>query len=305
MTGTDLQPGGAHRLDLGRDDGTHQQRHDIPLFTDLASRRWDLDGLDPPQSVRHASVFYMKPDVERSVDKPYFLNIPVDDSWMPMVKQTNVVYTRRQIAVTDIRGHESHFRLDTHGFQLAPLMTSLPYDDFSATDAIVSRYYGEVREFLMRELGASQVLPFDFQVRRRDSRLPPGSRGTPGKAQPFTAVHGDQTANAAFRRLKYFHPEYAKRYATARFQIVNVWKPLRGPVIDSPLAVCDYRTVSPDQDAVPTDIVFPDYLGESINFRPNPAHRFYYIDRQRSDEAWMIKCFDSSTASNPEISQCT
>lgn len=83
----------------------------------------------------------------------------------------------------------------------------------------------------------------------------------------------------------------------------SVWKPLRGPVYDSPLSMCDYRTVK-NEDQVPTDIIFPDYLGETLNFWPNPDHRFYFIDGQQADEAWMIKCFDSATALEPGIAQC-
>lgn len=82
-----------------------------------------------------------------------------------------------------------------------------------------------------------------------------------------------------------------------------MWKPLLGPVCDSPLAVCDYRTVA-DDDRVPTDIIFPDYLGETYNFWPNSEHRFYYIDQQLPEEAWMIKCFDSATEDDPQIAQC-
>jgi hypothetical protein len=86
--------------------------------------------------------------------------------------------------------------------------------------------------------------------------------------------------------------------------LISVWKPLRGPVFDAPLAVCDYRTVD-FNDRVPTDVVFPDYLGETYNFWPNPGHKWYFLDGQRQDEAWMVKCFDSKTATDPTVSQCT
>jgi hypothetical protein len=76
-----------------------------------------------------------------------------------------------------------------------------------------------------------------------------------------------------------------------------------GPVYDSPLALCDYRTVS-DEDRVPTDIIFPDYLGETYNLWPNSSHRFYYIDGQQANEAWMIKCFDSEALKELSVAQC-
>lgn len=83
----------------------------------------------------------------------------------------------------------------------------------------------------------------------------------------------------------------------------SVWKPLRGPVYDAPLAVCDYQTLD-YEDRVPTDIIFPDYLGETYHIWPNPKHRWYYIDGQQTNEALMIKCHDSKTSDDPSIAQC-
>ncbi|OHE96221.1 hypothetical protein CORC01_08439 [Colletotrichum orchidophilum] len=213
----------------------------------------------------------------------------------PTLKQTNVKYTRKTISVTNVRGSEDIFKLDRQGFQLGQLQSKLSYEDFASTDSIVNQYYEEVKAFLKQNTGAVEVLPFDFQA--------------------------NQTAKAAARRLCHFHRSFADQYAGRRYQIVklfaltspkdmtsltkspSVWKPLRGPAYDSPLAVCDYRTVKHD-DRVPCDIIFPDYLGETYNFWPNPDHRFYYIDGQEANETWMIKCFDSATAENPEITQC-
>ncbi|KAM4060527.1 hypothetical protein HRG_001914 [Hirsutella rhossiliensis] len=236
-------------MEAGQEEATESPRKAntrglaLPLFTDL-STKWELDDLGP--LMYNASIFYMKPSPHYDNEKPYFFNIPIDDAWLPKVKQTNVSYTRKTVAIADVRGHQELFSLDKHGFQLETLHTSLSYHAFASTDAVVTRYYEEVKEFLKQCTGAVDVLPFDFQVRRKDPTLPVGSRGSPGNAQPFAAIHGDQTSSAAFRRLKHFHPEFANKYADARFQIVNVWKPLRGPVCDSPLAVCDYRTVNDD-----------------------------------------------------------
>ncbi|KAM5354322.1 hypothetical protein ACJ41O_000971 [Fusarium nematophilum] len=273
----------------------------LPLFTDL-SHAWEIDHFNPSHYT--TSVFYLGHNPTYETEKPYFFNIPADPAWSPKVQQTNVKYTRKRIAITNLRGHEDFFSLDKHGFQLGAFKSTVSYDEFSHMDTIASRFYPEVKQFLKAYTGATEVLPFDFQIRRRDPDLPAGSRGAPGKAQPFSAVHGDQTTNAAYRRLKHFHPEFAEKYANGRFMIVNVWKPLVGPVQDSPLAVCDYRTVK-DEDRVPCDIIFPDYLGETYNFWPNPNHRFYYVEEQRDDEAWMIKCFDSATSQNPDVAQFT
>ncbi|VBB84477.1 Putative Aspirochlorine biosynthesis protein N [Podospora comata] len=265
---------------------TKCQQSIVEPFSQLANQAETTSELESAKCYQ-ASVFYMKPDPLYDKQKPYFMNVPIDPAWGPKIKQTNVSYTRKTIAVADVRGHERLFSLDKHGFCLQDIHTSLEYHDFTNTDLVVTRYYQEVQVFLKQYTGATEILPFDFQVRRKDPTLPVGSRGAPGKAQPFGVVHAD----------------FAEKYAKKRFQIINVWKPLRGPVYSSPLAVCDYRTVK-TEDMVPTDIVFPDFVGETLNFWPNPNHRFYYVDGQREDEAWMIKCFDSGSTTDPNIAQC-
>jgi len=50
--------------------------------------------------------------------------------------------------------------------------------------------------------------------------------------------------------------------------------------------------------------VFPDYLGETYNFWPNPEHRWYFLDGQQPDEVMLIKCFDSNSLEDASIAQC-
>ncbi len=78
------------------------------VFTDL-SRAWELDRTNPFRY--NASIFYMKPAPLYDVEKPYFMNVPVDPSWIPTLRQTNVSYTRKTVAVSDIRRHENIFSL--------------------------------------------------------------------------------------------------------------------------------------------------------------------------------------------------
>ena len=141
-----------------RNPGQDQQLY---MFTDL-SREWELDHFDPP--IYEASIFYMKPTRQYEVEKPYFMNIPIDPTWAPNIKQTNVSYTRKTVAVSDIRGHEDIFSLDKNGFQIGHLRSRMLYHDFGTSEAIVSRYYKEVVAFLIQYTGACEVVPFDFQV---------------------------------------------------------------------------------------------------------------------------------------------
>jgi hypothetical protein len=74
--------------------------------------------------------------------------------------------------------------------------------------------------------------------------------------------------------------------------VINVWKPIRGPVQTAPLAVCDARTIRAG-DLVPTDLKYRDRTGEVYSLRFNPQHRWFYFSDMRADEAMLLKCFDS------------
>ena len=78
----------------------------------------------------------------------------------------------------------------------------------------------------------------------------------------------------------------------ARIVQINVWRPIRGPVQRSPLALADARSVAPE-DLIATDQVFPDRVGEIYHLAYNPAQRWYYAPLMTPDEVLLIKGFDS------------
>jgi hypothetical protein len=73
-----------------------------------------------------------------------------------------------------------------------------------------------------------------------------------------------------------------------------VWRPIRGPLQDAPLAVCDAGSVAPG-DLVPADLVYRDRVGETYGVKFNPEHRWYYVSDMQPDEALLLKCYDSAT----------
>ena len=79
-----------------------------------------------------------------------------------------------------------------------------------------------------------------------------------------------------------------------RVQIINLWRPIRGPLLDAPLAMVDGRTVEPG-DLIASDLVYPNRKGETYSVKYNPSHRWYYVSRMTADEALLLKCYDSAT----------
>ena len=89
-------------------------------------------------------------------------------------------------------------------------------------------------------------------------------------------------------------PDEAEELLKGRVQVINLWRPIRGPLRDAPLAVCDARTVDAE-DLVPSDLVYRDRVGETYSVTYNPAHHWYYVPEMRRDEALLLKIADTKT----------
>jgi hypothetical protein len=77
-------------------------------------------------------------------------------------------------------------------------------------------------------------------------------------------------------------------------QVINLWRPIRGPLRDAPLAMCDGHTVARD-DLVASDLIYPNRRGETYSVKYNPNHRWFYFPEMTTDEALLLKCYDSAT----------
>ena len=163
--------------------------------------------------------------------------------------------------------------------------------DFYDEDELRRVYYPEAIRLVAEAIGASRVLVFDHTIRRRVAGGIDRSPGTP--RQPVTSVHNDYTLKSGPQRVRDLMGEEAEELLRHRFEIVNVWRPIRGPLRDAPLAVCDATSVA-FADFVPSDLVYRDRIGETYRVRYNPAHRWFYVPEMRADEAVLIKCYDSA-----------
>ncbi len=74
--------------------------------------------------------------------------------------------------------------------------------------------------------------------------------------------------------------------------MVNVWRPIQGPIETAPLAVLDARSVA-DGDLVATDLVYPKRTGEIYEVAYSPAHRWFTFPGMARNETLLIKGYDS------------
>jgi hypothetical protein len=207
----------------------------------------------------------------------------------PGEARANMTNEPHRVAIHDLRPNADAVSLDREGF--AVLHHRSAVRDFW-DDAEVRRvYYKESEALLKRVTGADRVVIFDHTARRH---IPGSEDRSAATRQPARRVHVDHTARSAPQRVRHFLGDEAEALLRGRVQIINLWRPIRGPVRDAPLAVCDAQSVAP-HELVATDLVYRDRVGETYSVRYNPAHRWYYLPEMTPDEALLLKCYDSRT----------
>lgn len=87
----------------------------------------------------------------------------------------------------------------------------------------------------------------------------------------------------------------------------SIWRVLRGPNSDWPLAVLDYTTVDPDKDSTSNDILNASSVGENKLLHASPKHRWYYLSDQNVHELLIFRNVDSkgARARMPTSPTCT
>jgi hypothetical protein len=196
----------------------------------------------------------------------------------------------RTVTIRDAR-RERGLWLDASGFELIGHRGSLQdFKAFQDPEAIKAIDYPEVESVLKMATGAQKVVIFDHTL--RDSTV---VIGQPALREPVRRVHDDQTLESAPNRVrKHLSPDEAAWRMQRRFAIVNFWRPIGGPVLTTPLAVCDARTID-SKDLLPSDLVYRDWIGETYAVAFNPRHRWYWYPRQTPSEATLLKIYDSAT----------
>jgi len=188
-----------------------------------------------------------------------------------------------EVTIHDIRGREHEFDINVNGFGVvAGVKSGMEYADFEDDGKIERAYYPEVERVLLENLpGSKRVFIFDHTIRR------------PGTSRaPVTRAHIDQTARSARMRVEHHMGAEAAELLQGRVRIVNVWRPLNGPLVSSPLAYADSRSV-PDSDVVPVEHRYPDRTGETAGVRYTEKGRWYYWSGMTNDERVLLRCADT------------
>ncbi|WYZ45012.1 hypothetical protein EsH8_VIII_000328 [Colletotrichum jinshuiense] len=208
--------------------------------------------------------------------------------------------TPRTMTVTDVTGEEDKYTLDSHGFQY--IRHASVETDFTDEDRVRAQYYPEMERLYKEITGASRVVIFNHQIRRGPANWHSlGERNTEHRG-PLHKAHVDQSYDGAIMMARHHLGDEADELLKRRFQIINLWRPIR-TVHKDPLAVADGNTVA-EEDLVGAAIIYPRHRAETWTIKPNPAHRWYYKNKQGPDEPLLIKCFDSDKSVVRRAAHC-
>jgi hypothetical protein len=200
-------------------------------------------------------------------------------------------YIMQSMVIENGRRNMGNFHLDREGFEL--LKQSTAVTDFFYDDSIASVYEAEVTALVQRVTGAASVEIFDHTRRAASESI----RKAKKIREPSETIHNDYTAQSGPNRLRQHFsddPDRAEALMKNRFAIVNLWRPVNGPVYNHPLAMCNARSVAAD-DLVAVKRQARDRTGEIQFCLYNPNHQWYYFPQMQMDEALVFKTYDSAT----------
>ena len=192
-----------------------------------------------------------------------------------------------RVPIRDARPMIDQLSLDREGFVLLHKQTAVT--DFYNEEQIKALYYPECERVMREATGAARVVAFDHIVRNATMAAIKGS----GIKMPAKGVHNDYTAWSSPKRVRDLMGDEAEALLQNRFAIINLWRPIRGPLLESPLALCDAQSLE-DENLIASDLKYPDRTGETYSITYNPNQRHYYFPKMQADEAVLIRCFDSA-----------
>jgi hypothetical protein len=198
--------------------------------------------------------------------------------------------------IYDCRPLAAELALDATGFIVRTRPSAVR--DFYDDTTIPTAYFPEVERVVAEETGAIAVFAFDHNVRSAEG----AAAGRAGVRAPVDMAHNDYTEESGPRRVhEILESRHRLDLALHEAALINVWRPLRGPVQDIPLAICEASSTSP-ADFVDTtiehygedDLSRPRHVGRILSVRRNPAHCWFYVSNMGADEILLFKCWAST-----------
>jgi hypothetical protein len=194
----------------------------------------------------------------------------------------------RHVMIRNGRRHAHDFTLEHNGFHFIRHDTAV--GDFLNEAEVQQAYYAEMEALVKAESGASRVVVFDHTLRTADDTV----REARKIREVVLRVHNDYTEWSGPQRVRDLFPDEAEDLLRRRFAIIQVWRPIHRPVETFPLAICDARSLSPE-NLIVAERRYPHRIGQTYAVTYSPEHVWYWFPRMQRHEALVFKVFDSLT----------
>lgn len=200
----------------------------------------------------------------------------------------------RAVPIDDARRWPTPPSLDVEGFCLVDHASAV--GNFRDRQEIERVHVEEIRQLLLSVSGADHVSVSGSGVLRFGERS--RESGAHDNSRPARFVHVDVSDGAAAAFYARSRPDNGR--GVRRSAQYNVWRVLTPPPQDVPLALCDARSLAPE-DFICADAMFDRegaivFSFEAWLLRHNPAQRWCYFSDMRSDEALIFKTHDTDTS---------
>lgn len=177
--------------------------------------------------------------------------------------------------------HENNqLSLETNGFVLAHHETKCP--NLQDLKSVRQVYYPELIELVKRLTGAEECVVVNSLCRTEDPTNRDDNYANFAHVDYEDDYARDAPARFAKQAKRSPHISNPERYTGQEYEFIsyNVWKPFDREVLQNPLALCDSRTVRPE------DLQYCKYAGYagSTIVAPSPEHRWYYFSRMQPNE---------------------
>jgi len=206
----------------------------------------------------------------------------------------------KPVWIHNLRGTDTS--LDKEGFELVAHTSAVPdFHRIEEDPEIDQLYIGEMTGLLQQLTGASLVIMQGGGKKRYGQAAQDRLAGL-ANALPALYPHGDTTdpsalylAQMIMQHIPGMELGHVKRWAH-----INMWRPITPPPQDYPLAVCDARTIGPDDGVTVVAHTETRTTGllsfDTTGYLHNPAHRWCYFRDMTPGEVIVFKTYDSDPA---------
>jgi len=270
-----------------------------PLPTVQAARKEVSKHLERTGSIDANGIFPkdIAVSLQYLVDDPLYLESKPVQVTPPFPKdpRTNVrLSAGPKETLYDVRGREKEFTLDRNGFCYVNDPTF--FSDWSSQPAIAKDFLPEMEALLKREIeGCDEVIFYDARIRQESDQ---GMRVEGLSYNPYAhQVHVDNTETSIFDKIRGILDMAYEHRMKGRTQVINIWRPIKHPVYDCGLAVCDGASLRED-DVLECDRIRQDtgQYGDTMGVvRYRKGYEWYYMSLQDESEVLLFKNYDSAT----------